>query len=90
MTWLNLDAMGENHYAWCDPAFMCDDDDFFEHEELIENAMMFEIDYDDQETIIDGISDGEMLMCALRDDDYDALDHVSNEILRAKLKLGVS
>ena len=84
---VNTDSLAENHYQKFDPAFFDDDSEFFEHEELLEEAMRFEIDLDDEETIRHGIQGGIRLMKKLDDDDYDALEHIADEIDHAQALL---
>ena len=91
---ISVDFLAEMHYSAYDPQY---EEEYDEEEEahfnLIEEAINYEIDYDDFETVNEGIEHASSLLKKLQDDDYydydaiDAIDHLEDEIQLAKSHL---
>lgn len=81
----NMDFLAEMHYASADPCFAYFDEAEAEHAELVEYASNYEIECDDDyEYMIVCMRKAEDMLRKLRDDDYDAIEHLEEELERAK------
>jgi hypothetical protein len=78
-----MDFLAEMHYASCDPAYNCNEDEA-DYAEFSQYVSKFEIECDDREDTIAEIRKGEDMLARLRDDDYDLIEHLEGELEKAR------
>lgn len=81
---LNIDFLAEMHYASCDPAYAYYDEDEAEYAELIQYASTFEIECEDYDDTVADIRKAEDMIKRIRDDQYDVIEHLEDELEKGK------